>query len=187
MLKSSAQYKWKPERDEDGIRIFSSDINDAKYKAVKVECTFKGTYDKLIAVLSNVTHNAEWVYNSKKNIVLKKNHSQDFIYYTETNFPWPLSNRDAVIHFNINTDSLPKFLTISGVGEPKLVPEMFDKVRVPHYAAKWKITMPTSQTLSISYVLEADPGGSVPSWLANLFVDKGPFETFKNLRQKLIN
>lgn len=186
LLESPAQYTWKQEKDQNGIKVFSSDVVNADYKAVKVECTLNGSYSKLIAILCNVSHNNEWVYNSKYNVVLKKNSWQDFIYYTETHFPWPMTNRDVVIHLKIQTDSLPKFLLVTGVGEPAYIPEIPDKVRVPHYAASWKITMPTSQTLKINYVLEADPGGSIPSWLANIFIDKGPYETFKKLSDMLV-
>ena len=185
LLESTGQYNWKQEKDENGIKVFSSDIVNADYKAVKVECTFHGTYSKLISIVSNVSHNNEWVYNSKKNYVLRKNNSRDFIYYTETRFPWPMSNRDVVIHLRIQTDSLPKFLIISGTGEPNFIPEILGKVRVPHYLANWKVTMPAPQTIRISYVLEADPGGSIPSWLANIFIDRGPYETFKKLAEML--
>ena len=186
LLEGRGQYNWKQEKDENGIKVFSSDLSKASYKAVKVECTLKGTYNKLISIISNVSHNNEWVYNSKSNYVLKKNNSHDFIYYTETRFPWPMSNRDVVIHLRIQTDSLPKFLIISGTGEPNFIPEILSKVRVSHYLANWKVTMPTPQTIRISYVLEADPGGSIPFWLANIFIDKGPYETFKKLSEILV-
>jgi hypothetical protein len=45
--------------------------------------------------------------------------------------------------------------------------------------------MPTQQTVHINYILEADPGGDIPAWLSNEFVDKGPFETFKKLGEIL--
>lgn len=186
LLESTAQYNWKQEKDQNGIKVFSSEVANADYKAVKVECTLKGSYSKLISILCNVSHNNEWVYNSKYNTVLKKNTWQDFIYYTETHFPWPMSNRDVVIHLRVLTDSLPKFLIVTGTGEPNYIPAIGDKVRVPHYYANWKVTMPTPQTLKINYVLEADPGGSIPSWLANIFIDKGPYETFKKLSEMLV-
>ena len=186
LLEGTGQYNWKQEKDEKGIKVFSSDIANADYKAIKVECTLNGSYSKLISILCNVSHNNEWVYNSKYNVILKKNSWQDFIYYTETRFPWPMSNRDVVIHLRVQTDSLPKFLIVTGTGEPAYVPEMSDKVRVPHYLANWKVSMPTPQTLKINYIIEADPGGSIPSWLANIFIDKGPYETFKKLSEMLV-
>ena len=96
-----------------------------------------------------------------------------------------MSNRDAVIHIRINTDSLPKFITISGKGEPARIPKTPGLVRVTHYTAKWKVTMLSPQTIRIYYELEVDPGGSLPGWMANTFAAKGPFETFSNLAKKI--
>ena len=183
--KSFGQYNWKQEKDKDGIKVYVSELKDSKFKAVKVECTLTGSYAKLVSTLINVSHNSDWVYNTKNSYLLRRNNPLDFIYYTETHLPWPLSNRDAVIHLRIKTDSLPKFLTISGICEPKFIPEKSGKVRVPHYAANWTVTMPGPQAIHINYVVEVDPGGSIPSWIANMFVDKGPYESFKKLAEQL--
>jgi hypothetical protein len=99
--------------------------------------------------------------------------------------PFPLSNRDAIIHLRIKTDSLPKFLTISGIGEPDSFPEIPGRERVPHYKASWKVTMPTAQTIQINYLVEINPGGSIPAWIANSYADKGPYGTFLNLADQL--
>ena len=180
------QYNWKPRKDKNGIKVFLSDIQGSSFKAVKAECTFTGTYAKLISLLTNVTHFKNWIYHNKASYVLRQNNPLDFIYYSETSMPWPLSNRDVVIHLKINTDSLPKFLTISGNNDPHLFPAIPGIERVPHYKAVWKVTMPTAQTIHISYILEIDPGGSIPSWIANSYIDKGPYETFSNLSKQLI-
>lgn len=179
------QYNWKLQKDKDGITVYLSDVKGSNYKAVKVECTIKGTYMKLFNLITTVSRNSEWVYNSKTNYILKQNNPLDFIYYSETRFPWPLSNRDVVIHDRIRTDSMPRFFTITGTGEPNFIPLKSGKVRVPHYSSYWKVTMPTQQTIQIYYVLEADPGGEIPAWLSNVFVDKGPYETFKKLAEVL--
>jgi hypothetical protein len=59
------------------------------------------------------------------------------------------------------------------------------KVRVPSYKADWKVTMPTPETIHISYFMEVDPGGSAPAWLLNMFADKGPYGTFSGLSDEL--
>jgi hypothetical protein len=181
LTESPAQYNWKLQKEKEGIKIYVSDVAGRNFKAVKAECTLAGTYAKLVAILTNITHNSEWVYHSKTNTILSQANPLDITYYTETHLPWPLNNRDAVIHLRIRTDSLPRFLSISGKGEPGFIPAKQGKVRVPHYAASWRVTMPTPQTIHISYVVEVDPGGSIPSWLANMFVEKGPYESFKKL------
>jgi hypothetical protein len=181
----TAQYDWKLEKQKNGISVYLSDVSWSAYKSVKVECTLPGTYSKLIALLSNVAEFNKWIYNTKSTWLIKKNTPHDFIYYSETHMPWPLTNRDAIIHMQIKTDSLPKFLVITGVDEPDLLPRFISRVRVTKYKANWRVTMPTPQTIKISYILELDPGGSIPASIANSFADKGPMGTFTNLAEKL--
>lgn len=178
---SFCQYQWKKQKDKDGIKVYVSDIAGSNFKAVKVECTFNGNYKKLFSILSDVTQLPKWVYNSKFTSLLRQVSPTEIIYYSETHLPWPMNNRDAVIHLYFHTDSMPKVLTITGKSEPNYIPEKPGKIRVPHFSAIWKVTMPTEQTLLINYVVEADPGGSIPAWIANMFVDKGPYESFKKL------
>lgn len=182
---ANGQYTWKQQKDKDGIKIFVSDVKGSSFKAVKAECTFAGTYDKLIAVLSNVGGFKNWIYHNKKSILLKQNTPYDFIYYSQTSMPWPLDDRYVILHLKINTDSLPKFLSIKGYNEPDSIPKTPGMVKVPHYKATWTVTMPSAETIHIHYILELDPGGSIPAWIANSYVDKGPYETFSNLAQQL--
>ncbi|MBS1620126.1 MAG: lipid-binding protein [Bacteroidetes bacterium] len=180
-LKSSSQYVWKQEKDKDGIKVYIASREGSKFRAVKVECTLKGTYAKLFSILSDVTNQKNWVYNSKSSYLISRVSPAEIVYYTETHLPWPMNNRDAVIRLRFHTDSLPEFLTITGTGEPTYIPEKTGKVRVPHFKANWKVTMPAGNSIRLIYIAEADPGGSIPAWIANMFVDKGPFESFKKL------
>jgi len=186
MLTCSGQYNWKLDKEKNGIKVYLSNVTASDFKAIKVECTFTGTYAKLITILSDVSEFSKWVYNNKASNLLKQNNPFDFIYYTETHLPWPMSNRDAVIHMRIKTDSLPHFLTIAGSGEPDLFPKIPGKVRISHFKSNWKVIMLTNKLIQITYILELDPGGSIPAWIANSFANKGPYGTFTNLAEQLM-
>lgn len=182
---AEAQYSWKPGKSKDGINIYTSDVQGSSFKAVKVECTLTGTFAKLISILTNVSEFSKWIYNNKNSTLLKSYSTNDSAYYSETSMPFPFSNRDVIIRMQLNTDSLPKFMTIKGYNVPDMLPEIPGRERIPHYSASWRVTMPASGTLHISYILEVDPGGSLPAWLANSFIEKGPFGTFSNLAERL--
>ena len=167
------------------VKINSCGICATDYKAIKVECTLQGTYDKLIALLNDVSRHKEWVYNNKISYILKKNSIHDIYYYSETYLPWPMSNRDAVIHLTMKRDSLDRFLQITGTGLPKNIPEKSGKVRVPRTAVSWYVTKESPTSIHVVYTFDADPGGSLPAWLVNTFADKGPFESFKKLAEIL--
>ena len=181
----SGQYSWKLTKVKDGISVYQSAVKHSNYKSIKVECIFEGTFDKLIAVLNNVNGHKDWVYHSKASYIVKQVTPHEFYYYTEASLPWPMSNRDAVVHLKINRDSLNRFLKISSIGVPDFVAEKSGIVRVTKSTISWNVTMPTTNTISIIYIFEAEPGGSLPAWVANMFADKGPFETFKKLGEIL--
>jgi len=176
-----SQYNWKLSKDKDGIRVYESDVKNSNFKSIKVECVLQGTYDKLMAILNDVSLHKQWVFHSKTSNILKRNSPRDFYYYTETSMPWPMSNRDAVIHLVMTRDSLNRFLKITGTGVPNFIAEKGGKVRVPRSSVNWYVTMPSSTSINIVYTFEADPGGSLPAWLVNMFADKGPYESFKKL------
>ncbi|MEO6613669.1 MAG: START domain-containing protein [Chitinophagaceae bacterium] len=182
---SSGQYNWSLEKDNKGIKVFTSSVANSSYKAIKVECTLPGTYSKLLSILSNVSDFSDWIYNTKLTKLVRKNSAADFTYYSETHLPWPMANRDVVIHVQVKTDSLPNFMVIAGSDVTNEVVEIPTRVRVKHYKSYWKVSMPTATTIKIFYMLELDPGGSIPAWIANMFVDKGPYETFVNLAEQL--
>lgn len=181
----AGQYDWKLSKAKDGINVYESAVKYSDYKSIKVECTFEGNYDKLIAVLNNVSGHKDWVYHSKTSYVIKPVNLYEFYYYTEASLPWPMSNRDAVVHLKMNRDSLNRFLKITSVSVPDYIAEKSGKVRVTKSTVTWNVTMPTTKTISIVYIFEAEPGGNIPAWVANMFVEKGPYETFKKLGELL--
>ena len=182
---ADAQYEWKLSKEKDGIRIYQSSVKYSNYKSIKVECTFNSTYDKLIAVLNNVPAHKDWVYHSKTSHIIKRVTPYEFYYYTEATLPWPMSNRDAVVHLTMVRDTLNRFLKITSIGVPDFIAEKSGKVRVTKSTVTWSVTMPTLKTINIVYIFEAEPGGSLPAWVANMFADKGPYETFKKLGEIL--
>jgi len=179
------QYNWKLSKDQDGIKVYQSEVKHSKFKNIKVECTLEGTYDKLISVLNDVTNQKTWVYNNVSSSILKRISAHEFYYYSETRLPWPMTNRDAVVHLKMDMDSLNRFLKVSAVSVPAYAPEKSGMVRVPRSNISWYVTMPSAKTISIVYIFDAEPGGSLPAWAVNMFTDKGPYESFKKLSELL--
>jgi len=181
----TGQYNWKLSKEQDGIKVYQSALPYSNYKGIKVECILEGNYDKLIAVLKNVSGQKDWVYHNQTAYIVKQVNPHELYYYTETSLPWPMSNRDAVVHMKIDKDSLNRFLNITAVSVPDYISEKSGKVRVTRSTVSWNVTMPTTNTINIIYIFEAEPGGNLPAWIANMFVDKGPYESFKKLGEIL--
>jgi len=59
-------------------------------------------------------------------------------------------------------------------------------VRIPMSLAIWTVTTGSDNTVHLQYVLQLDPGGSVPAWILNAFCLKAPMETFTNLKRRMM-
>ena len=62
---SGISQNWKLDKNKDGIKVYLAENPKSKFKSIKVECTLAGTYDKLIAILTDIDHLKNWVYNTK--------------------------------------------------------------------------------------------------------------------------
>lgn len=179
-----AQQDWHLKRDEDGVKVYTAATPNSNFKSIKVECTIHATLTQLVAFLLDIEKQPQWVFNCKSVHLVKKVAPNEYIFYSEVNVPWPCTNRDYVAHFVI-TQSAPGSLTVNSHAEPDMLPEKDGIVRVKNSVAHWEITTVSPGVLKAVYTVQFDPAGSIPAWLTNMFVTKGPYETFEGLKKGL--
>ena len=185
-IKGYTQPNWKLAKEKNGIKIFLASVENSKFKNIKVQAVMEGSITKLISILCEVPKMKEWIYKCKQSYLLKQISPTNIFYYNETALPWPVSNRDMIIHLTVIPDSLHHLVRISAVSEPKFIAEKKGLVRIPYSKANWYV-VETGNKIDIDYTFEVDPGGSLPAWLVNMLADKGPYESFEKLMIKLRN
>ncbi len=178
---AGAQTSWELAKEKNGIKVFTRKENNSKFKSIRVEATLNGTLDKLLKVLMDAGSNKEWVYNTNTSYIMKRLGTYETISYTETNVPWPGSNRDVPLHMHLIPDNKLNTLKVIAKGVPDAIPHKKGIVRIPYFNSWWDVKYDGRNKLTIVYFLEMDPGGSVPAWLVNMFIAKGPYETFTGL------
>ena len=179
------QEAWKERINRDGIRIYSKQIAGSKLNIIRVDCTISASLSQFVALILDVDAGADWLYSTKSSSLVKKVSPSELYYYSEINFPWPAANRDFVGHLRVSQNRDTKTVTIDAENVAGFVPEKKGVIRIVSSTGKWTLTKKENNQLVVEYILQADPGGTLPSWITNLFDTKGPFETFKNLRQKI--
>ena len=179
---SKAQTNWSLKTNKDGVRIFTKTIPQSGLKAIRVQCALDATLTQMAALVLDVNAGKDWVYGTKSSLLLKAVSPAELYYYSEVKLPWPLSNRDFISHLVAAQDAATKVVTIIGPTIPDYLPEKKDIVRVQHSCGKWTLSPAGNHRINIDYELEADPGGSLPVWLINLFGTSGPLETFRQLK-----
>lgn len=176
---------WLLKDNDNGIKIYTREVDNSKVKAVKVECQFDATLSQLVAVLMDVRNSEEWLYHTSSNYIVKQVSSSDLYYYSMVEMPWPISNRDFIAHLMVSQDPSSKVVTINAPCIADMVPIKSGVVRIANSNGKWILTPVNSDHVKVVYTLHADPGGSIPTWLTNLFVTQGPRQSFKKLKVHL--
>lgn len=175
---------WKLRKEENGIKIFTAGTDTSSFKLIKVEFTVAATTHQLVSFLMDVPSQPEWIYNCKTARILQQPAPNELIFYSEFTLPWPCSNRDYVTHFTV-TQTAPGHTVINSYAAPDYIPSVSGKVRVKKSSAHWDIMQESEKEVKIIYEVHFDPGGSLPPWLVNMFVTKGPAQSFTKLRENI--
>lgn len=182
---AGAQPAWHLIKDKNNIQVYTATSDSTRLKHIKVVALLNGTVEKVIPVFLDVPRQKDWVYATKKAYIIKKITDTELLYYVETSLPWPISNRDIAIRMKILPNKNNNILTITTVGEPGAIPGNKGLVRVPQFTGNWTFTPAGNNKIKIEYFLFVDPGGSLPAWIVNMFIGKGPYETFNKLADLL--
>lgn len=176
---------WKLSKDKDGIRVYTAVVDSSCFKAVKAQCEADASLSQVVAAFLDLKGHDDWAYCTKGTTLLKKISESEAIYYAVVDAPWPLSDRDAVLHFFITQDPATHIVSIKVISTPNFIPQKDGYVRVPASTSLWTITPIGKKKTRIDYTVRVNPGGSVPSWVINMFCTKGPYESFQKLERKL--
>ena len=68
---------------------------------------------------------------------------------------------------------------------PDFIAEVKDFLRIREGSGYWELTEDDNKNVKVIYQFHGEPGGDIPAWLANSFVVRHPFETLKNLKNRL--
>lgn len=179
------QSGWDLKTESEGIKVYTKTFPDSKFKAIRVDLDLQARLSQIVALLMDVNDGTQWVYATKTSVLLKQISPNEVVYYSEVRLPWPMSNRDFIARLTATQDARTKVVRIDGPVVPDYVPVKDGIVRVTRSEGQWIITPVGPHRVHVQYTLRMDPGGDLPAWLFNLFVTKGPAESFSKLQEEL--
>jgi hypothetical protein len=175
--------EWKLQKDENGIKIYTRHAEGFAIDELKTESIVKAPVAAVVGVIVDADRYHDWIYACSESHVLQKISDSEQYQYQVNDIPYPLSDRDIVIHLRVWKDSLLNTIRTSSIGEPTYIPPKPGLVRVPVFLAEYEIVPLEGGKVKIIYQLKFDPGGSIPDWVVNLFLVKAPFESTLKMRE----
>jgi len=179
----TAQEGWTLSKDKDGIKVYTRATHESPFDEFRATMVLNQSVHSLIAVLQDIENMPEWAYNVKSASILKEYGDTVQFYYTEVSIPFPFTNRDAVYRNSYDWNNDSSLLVVDIEMLPKYIDENEDLVRIPFGKGFWRVKVLSEERLDVTFQMVVDPGGSVPAWMANMFVNETPTYTFTKLRE----
>ena len=170
---------WKLVRQQKGIDVYVKTVKESPIKAVKATKLIDCPIATAVAVILDVDNHTKWMYQSKQAQIIKIINDTSWYYYAQSDTPWPVYDRDYVskIYIARNPDNS---ISVKGKGIPDYLPEKENIVRLPLSESEWRFTPIEGDKTFVELYLTVDAGGSIPPWIINLFVSRGPYQTLLN-------
>ena len=181
----SQENPWILKRLHPDMKVYYRESPNSNIQELKITFDVQASLNTIMAVLNDVPVYPDWAFKCIKARVVENISDTEMYYYNEIDFPWPMSNRDLVAHSFVKQDPITKKISTHSVSAHYREPENADIVRVKLIDIRWEI-MPTGPNSAyIEYFLMSDPGGTIPTWMINLAIDKGPTTSMRGFMERL--
>lgn len=178
---------WELEEEEKDInlQIFTREVDGSNLKEFKGEMLVKTKLSTIAALLLDGQSAPKWMHQCEKFEVVEQIDALSAVVYFVNGAPWPVSDRDAVVMSVMSQDPETLVLKAEISVVDDLLPEDDDYVRIPHMKGFWLFEPKAEGQVMVTYQVHANPGGSLPDWLANSVVVDTPYHTMSNMAEML--
>ena len=174
---------WLLKNDKDNVQVYYKKTEDVQ--EIKLVTSLQTTLSGLVHLLSEVENYPTWGYKVMESRLLKRISDTEMFYYTRLDFPWPLADRDLIMHTTLKQDPATHRIIATSTAVPDYVAPVPDVVRITSARTQWTLVPGNNGWVYVEYYLHSNPGGNIPDWVVNMAVDVGPRETIKSLRTLL--
>ena len=171
---------------DDGIEGFSQEVPGSDLFGFKGVGEIESSVATIFCVITDPSHEDQWVFMLNENKVLKENGPFYRIEHHIYGLPWPVSNRDFV--FEIQAKTIDEKGTVlvtmqsidyAGMPEPQ-------GVRGRIVSSRFLLEPVAPNRTKVTVEIFADPAGILPGWVVYLVQRQWPYKTLTGLRKQVL-
>jgi hypothetical protein len=167
----------------DWLKIFTCPVPTSDFLSFVGVATIDASQHAVLALLYDIESATEWVWKTKEMRLLQELSDNDGrVVYQLVSAPWPLSDREIITRSTGYMDPETSEVFIRLECLPDFLPPVDRYVRVRQLEGAWNILPLSDSSCRVIFRLHIEPGGEIPSWLANIAVIDTPYHTMNNLR-----
>jgi hypothetical protein len=175
---------WVLKEEKDGVKIYHQETPGMMH--VKLSTTLKASLSGIATLFSEVDNYPVWGYKVSESKLLRRVSPTEMYYYSKFDFPWPMDDRDIVLHSVLVQDPTTRCITITNTPMPDYTALKAGVTRIRNSKTKWTITPGSNGFLNVEQQISTDSGANMPDWLVKMTVDTGPRETIKGIKKILV-
>lgn len=173
---------WSLKKETGSIRVYTVDHPDSHFRAFKAEALLDAPLNNLMAVMINPESCVEWVHGCTTSFGFGDGDFQERYAYSVNNMPWPVTDRDYVLHIRTEGDQASGEVIMNLNAVPNRREEKDDYVRVDRSDTFYRF-IPQGDKTRMIWIQHTDPNGALPSWLVNSLLVDIPIESMRQLEQ----
>ncbi|HHT00035.1 MAG TPA: hypothetical protein ENK73_04170 [Thiomicrospira sp.] len=173
------------ETDEDSpVKVWTQTVENSNFKAFRGQVKINAALTKILDVIRDTANIPKWYHNTIEAKKLNVINEKQSLSYTVTSAPWPVTNRDSVTLVTLKPQENGKYI-IELSARPNKYPLQENRIRIPKLEGFWKLVPIKENETEVTLQIAAEPGGEIPSWLANSMVIDMPFYSLSNLKERV--
>jgi ribosome-associated toxin RatA of RatAB toxin-antitoxin module len=179
---------WSLRKNKSGIEVYTRSVEGSSFREFKGKTVIKNAgLIKILDVIMDIKNYESLIPDCMNPRILEQDGKYHVIQYTQTKTPFPVKNRDSIFEQSAEIDNNGKHARVVLKPLPEYIAETKEMVRIRKGTGFWDLEADENGNVSVTYQFHGDPGGDIPSWLANSFVVTHPFKTLENLKNRVAN
>jgi hypothetical protein len=172
---------WELVYKAENLSVQRRDYESSELDEIKGIVRLKATLNAIMALLKDAKFNRDWVYRSGGASILQDYGYPQAYVYGVVDAPFPMRDRDTVVRFDYQQDPVTKEITITITNFPDFIPPKAAYIRVPIIGGFWRLKPEKDGWVEVTYQVYGDPGGWIPTWIANRAAIVSVQNTLRNM------
>lgn len=167
------------------IRAWARQEDGKRLRSFKVEGSIAGKSEDLMMVLLDFENYKKWFWSVRDTKLLKRVSPTEYYVYITHKAPYPLADRDTVLHAKVKPQSkTDKRVVLTVSAAPDYMPEQENLVRMVAEEFTVVFTPRPNGKIDVQVSGYFDPGGkAIPAWAINFVQRSAPYHTVRGLQR----
>lgn len=179
----SIAQSWILVSDQDNIQTFKMEVTNGPIIAFMGKRMIEAPLDRVLQFITDEKRSHEWVDRLTKEIRLEQPDNLNYVSYTHISMPLILKDREFITAVKIELDKSKQkaFFTMKSINHLLAPKTKYIRGEVVESSFMLESRNEGKSTF-VTGILHADPKGSIPKWVVNLFQKQWARNTICKLR-----